>query len=883
MAEKRLLLIDGNSITYKAFYALIKQVERFTNNKGVHTSAIYGFNNMLDIMLDKVNPTHALVAFDAGKTTFRTKMYSGYKSGRHKTPDELLEQFKYVKQMLDARGIKTYELDNYEADDIIGTLSKKADEAGFETTVVTGDNDLTQLCSDKTTVSISNRGVSGVTHYDTDYVKETMGITPSQIIDWKALKGDSSDNYPGVQGVGDKTSLKLIKQFDSVENLYNHLDEISGKKLKEHLIDDKEEAFLDKKLARIDRDAPIEIELDNLNYLGDDRDKLVNFYREMNFRKFLSQMDFDESESMKKIKYSEINNDNLKVISDNVPSEVTFYLGIDGENYHIDPFIGFAIKIDENIYVSDNIDILNRPEIKGILENDKITKNLFDAKRTYVGLNRLGISLRNVRFDLLLASYLLNTNDNSNNLGKVANEHDYFEVQSDDDVYGKGAKRKIPSEDKLFEHFARKLMAINSLKDKLFSELKDNNQLDLYNNVELPLTFVLSRMEIAGIVVDSDVLKEMSSKLTERLNEIQQKIYNEAGTEFNIASPKQLGEILFEKLHLPILKKTKTGYSTAVDVLEKLAPDYPIVQAVLDYRQIAKILSTYVEGLLKDIHLNDHKVHTRYLQTLTQTGRLSSVNPNLQNIPVRTEEGRKIRQAFVPSHKDWEIFSSDYSQIELRVLASISNDKNMQDEFIHNDDIHASTARRIFGLSNNSEVTPELRRQAKAVNFGIVYGISDFGLARNTGISRSNAKKFIEKYFNEYPDVKNYMDNIVQKAKDNGYVETILNRRRYLPDINSRNFHQRSFAARTAMNSPIQGSAADIIKIAMLKMEKALKDNHLKAKMLLQVHDELIFEAPKEEIAILSKLVPKVMDSAVKLQVPLNVKSHYGSNWYNIK
>ncbi|TPR38835.1 DNA polymerase I [Apilactobacillus micheneri] len=883
MAEKRLLLIDGNSITYKAFYALIKQVERFTNNKGVHTSAIYGFNNMLDIMLDKVNPTHALVAFDAGKTTFRTKMYSGYKSGRHKTPDELLEQFKYVKQMLDARGIKTYELDNYEADDIIGTLSKKADEAGFETTVVTGDNDLTQLCSDKTTVSISNRGVSGVTHYDTDYVKKTMGITPSQIIDWKALKGDSSDNYPGVQGVGDKISLKLIKQFDSVENLYNHLDEVSGKKLKEHLIDDKEEAFLDKRLARIDRDAPIEIELDNLNYLGDDRDKLVNFYREMNFRKFLSQMDFDESESMKKIKYSEINNDNLKVISDNVPSEVTFYLGIDGENYHIDPFIGFAIKIDENIYVSDNIDMLNRPEIKEILENDKITKNLFDAKRTYVGLNRLGISLKNVRFDLLLASYLLNTNDNSNDLGKVANEHDYFEVQSDDDVYGKGAKRKIPSEDKLFEHFARKLMAINSLKDKLFSELKDNNQLDLYNNIELPLTFVLSRMEIAGIVVDSDVLKEMSSKLTERLNEIQQKIYNEAGTEFNIASPKQLGEILFEKLHLPILKKTKTGYSTAVDVLEKLAPDYPIVQAVLDYRQIAKILSTYVEGLLKDIHLNDHKVHTRYLQTLTQTGRLSSVDPNLQNIPVRTEEGRKIRQAFVPSHKDWEIFSSDYSQIELRVLASISNDKNMQDEFIHNDDIHASTARRIFGLSNNNEVTPELRRQAKAVNFGIVYGISDFGLARNTGISRSDAKKFIEKYFNEYPDVKNYMDNIVQKAKENGYVETILNRRRYLPDINSRNFHQRSFAARTAMNSPIQGSAADIIKIAMLKMEKALKDNHLKAKMLLQVHDELIFEAPKEEIAILSKLVPKVMDSAVKLQVPLNVKSHYGSNWYNIK
>ncbi|WKN28587.1 DNA polymerase I [Apilactobacillus kunkeei] len=882
MSDKRLLLIDGNSITYKAFFALIKLVDRFTNNEGVHTNAIYGFNNMLNIMLDKVKPTHVLVAFDAGKTTFRTEMYADYKAGRDKAPEELVEQFDYVKELLKNRGIKYYQLDNYEADDIIGTLSKQADGLGFDTTIVTGDNDLTQLCSDKTTVSISNRGVSGVVRYDTDYVKETMGITPEQIIDWKALKGDSSDNYSGVTGVGDKTSLKLVKQFGSVENLYNHIDEVSGKKLKEHLVEDKDEAFLAKKLARINREAPVEISVDDTEYQGDHIDDLIAFYRQMNFRKFLSEMNTTQNTNMKDIEYVEISDDTLSEIAKQDSDKVTFYLGMDGDNYHDAPFIGFALKAGDKIYVSSDVDYLKNDQIKHIIESNDIKKDVFDAKRTYVGLNRLGVTLNNVDFDLLLSSYLLDTNDNSNDLGKVANRHDYFDVQSDDDVYGKGAKREIPEGDKLFNHFARKLNAIDALRDKLFDGLKENNQWDLYTDVELPLTFVLARMEIAGVVVDKDVLNEMQSKLSERLEEIKQTIYNDAGEEFNIASPKQLGVILFEKLQLPVIKKTKTGYSTAVGVLEQLAPDYPIVEAILEYRQLSKILSTYVEGLLSDIH-GDGKVHTRYLQTLTQTGRLSSVDPNLQNIPVRTEEGRKIRQAFVPSHDNYQIFSSDYSQIELRVLASISGDKNMQDEFIHNDDIHASTARRIFGLKDNSEVTPELRRQAKAVNFGIVYGISDFGLAKNTGISRKDAKEFIEKYFAEYPGVKKYMDDSVKSAKENGYVETILHRRRYLPDINSKNFNLRSFAERTAMNSPIQGSAADIIKIAMIKMENELNKRGMKAKMLLQVHDELIFEAPDEEIEVLRKLVPKVMDSAVELNVPLNVKSHYGKNWYSLK
>ncbi|CAI2659491.1 DNA polymerase I [Apilactobacillus apinorum] len=882
MSEKRLLLIDGNSITYKAFFALINQVNSFVNNEGIHTNAVFGFNNMLNIMLDKFKPTNVLVAFDAGKTTFRTEMYADYKSGRDKTPDELREQFDYVKELLKNRGIKYYQLDNYEADDIIGTLSKEADQLGFETTIVTGDNDLTQLCSDKTTVSISNRGVSGVVRYDTDYVKETMGITPEQIIDWKALKGDSSDNYSGVTGVGDKTALKLVTQFGSVENLYEHLDEVSGKKLLEHLTEDKENAFLAKKLATINRNAPIEITVDDTVYDGDHIKELINFYREMNFRKFLSEMSADQVETMDKVDFVELNSDNVNDIDVKDGSNVSFYLGMDGDNYHTADYIGFALKIDETNYISRNIELLMDDNLKALLESNKISKNVFDGKRTYVGLNRLGIKLNNVDFDLLLASYLLDTNDNSYDLGKVANRHDYFDVQSDEDVYGKGAKRAIPDDDILFDHFARKVNAINSLKDKLFDELKENNQVDLYRDVELPLSFVLARMEIAGVVINKDILISMKSKISEKLLEIKQSIYNDAGEEFNIASPKQLGEILFDKMQLPVVKKTKTGYSTAVGVLEQLAPDYPIVEKVLEYRKYSKILSTYVEGLLSDIHV-DNKVHTRYLQTLTQTGRLSSVDPNLQNIPVRTEEGRKIRQAFIPSESNWQIFSSDYSQIELRVLASISGDKNMQDEFIHNDDIHASTARRIFGLSDNSEVTPEYRRQAKAVNFGIVYGISDFGLSKNTGISRNDAKEFIEKYFAEYPGVKKYMEDSVNSAREKGYVETILHRRRYLPDINAKNFNLRSFAERTAMNSPIQGSAADIIKIAMIKMEQELEKRNLKAKMLLQVHDELIFEAPSEEIEILEELVPKVMDSAVKLNVPLNVKSHYGNSWYSLK
>lgn len=882
---KKLLLIDGNSIAFKAFYALYTAMDKFTNPSGLHTSAIYGFNRMLDKVLDDEQPTDVLVAFDAGKVTFRTKMFADYKGGRAKTPTELSEQFPFIKKLVNDRGIATYELPDYEADDIIGTLAKQAEDSGdYEVVIVTGDRDLTQLTSDKTTVQVSKKGVTELETYTPKHVEEKLGVKPSQIIEIKGLKGDNSDNYPGVEKVGDKTALKLIQQFGTIDNLYQNIDDVSGKKLKEHLIQDEDQARRAHKLATINREAPITISLADLNYKGDDIDKLTDFYERMGFKSFLAKLsvdDNDHSEDQSKIEYTVLTKDNLSEL-DQFKDEVSFHLEMSEENYHISPLIGFAVGQGDHWYVTNQPELLKDPHVSRLLTSETVKKNLFDAKRTFVGLYRQSIILKNVDFDMLLVSYLLNTTNNSNDVGTVAHLHGFYNIKTDEEVYGKGAKRQIDAQSPEFlAHIVHKAKAIDQLHDDMFKDLDEHNQTTLYRDIEIKIAFVLAKMEINGIKVDAGTLEAMGSKFKERIAEIQQTIYQEAGEEFNIGSPKQLGKILFEKLRLPILKKTKTGYSTSVDVLEKLAPDAPIVQNVLDYRQIAKLQSTYIDGLLKVIHKDDGKVHTRYLQTLTQTGRLSSVDPNLQNIPIRTEEGRLIRQAFVPTQPGWQIFSSDYSQIELRVLASITGDQNMQEAFKEGEDIHATTARRIFGLPSNEAVTPELRRQAKAVNFGIVYGISDFGLSQNTGITRKQAHQFIERYFEEYPGVKKYMDDIVKFARNHRYVETIAHRRRYLPDINSKSFNLRSFAERTAMNTPIQGSAADIIKIAMINMNEAIKD--MKTKMLLQVHDELIFEVPNDELETVKKLIPSVMDSAIKLDVPLKVESHWGKTWYDAK
>lgn len=884
---KQLLLIDGNSVAFRAFFALHSQLGKFTNRDGLHTTAIYGFNLMLDHILDVVKPDAALVAFDAGKTTFRTEMYSDYKGGRDKTPPELSEQMPYLRELITARGIRSYDLANYEADDIIGTLANEATAKGYQTTIVTGDRDLTQLSTDSTTVSVTHKGVTEVERYTPEHVQEKFGIKPLQIIDMKGLMGDSSDNYPGVTKVGEKTALKLIQEYGSIENLYDHIDELKASKMKEHLIEDKDQAFMSKKLARINQEAPIEVSVDELAYSGPIENELIKFYQEMDFKSFLAKMGSGQTtldlEEQPEIKYTELTDENLKDLQQ-LSGDITFYLEMPEANYHTSEFAGFVIGQKDQWFVSRNVDLLQMDSIKKLISSETAAKNVFNAKAMTVGLNRLNIHLGAIDFDLLLASYLLDTNENNDDLGLLAHEHGYMNVQSDEDVYGKGSKRSIPDDDeKFFTHLAMKAQAIAILKDQLFDELDKNEQRELYTDIELPLSFVLAHMEIAGIRVDRERLENMGSKLIERLSEIEQTIYQEAGQEFNINSPKQLGKVLFEDMKLPIVKKTKTGYSTAVDVLEKLRNQAPIVDNILQYRQISKLQSTYVEGLIKVIHSTDQKIHTRYLQTLTQTGRLSSVDPNLQNIPIRLEEGRKIRQAFIPSHEGWKIFSSDYSQIELRVLAHITGDANLQEAFIEDQDIHASTARRIFKLDPDAPIDGNLRRQAKAVNFGIVYGISDYGLSQNIGITRKQAKQFIDTYFEEFPGVKNYIDTVVKQAKKMGYVETLTHRRRYLPDINSSNFNQRSFAERTAMNTPIQGSAADIIKIAMIGMEKALKEQNLQATMLLQIHDELVFEAPADEIPILEKLVPSVMDSAVQLDVPLKVESAYGDTWYDAK
>lgn len=885
MANKKLLLIDGNSVAFRAFYALYRQLDRFQNPEGLHTNAIYAFKNMLDVILKQENPSHVLVAFDAGKVTFRTKLYSDYKGGRQKTPGELLEQIPYIKEMLKDLGIKSYELVNYEADDIIGTYSKMGEEAGYQVAIVSGDKDLTQLASDSTTVYVTKSGVSELEAFTPEHMKEVNGVTPTEFIDMKALMGDNSDNYPGVTKVGPKTASNLIQKYGSVENIYKHIDEMKKSKLKENLINDKDKAFLAKTLATIDRTSPVEFKLDELKKQETNVVDLRKFYEQMNFRRFLAELNNSNSEigevSDKKVDYIVLDEQNLNKLP-NVKSEVSFYLGMFGENYHLADFVGFSLKMGDNVYVSNDVSLLTKQPLQTLLEDQAVNKNVFDLKRTIVGLHRLGIKANNINYDMLLASYLVNNENNSNDLGEICQLYNYYDLQPDVDIYGKGKKAAIPDEEIFFNHLAGKVLAIEALKPTLLKRLTEHEQDDLYETIEMPVANVLAKMEITGLKTDASTLVQLGNDFGQRLTELEADIYLEAGERFNINSPKQLGQILFEKLELPPIKKTKTGYSTSVEVLEQLKDQSPIVQKVLDYRQIAKIQSTYVKGLL-DVIQPDGRVHTRYQQTLTATGRLSSVDPNLQNIPVRLEEGKKIRKAFIPSNKDGYIFSCDYSQVELRVIAHVSGDENMQEAFKTGYDIHAHTAMKIFHLDSPDEVTPNMRRHAKAVNFGIVYGISDYGLSKNLGISRKQAKEFIDNYFEQYPKIKDYMDKEINFAREKGYVETIMHRRRYLPDIHAKNFNVRSFAERTAINSPIQGGAADIIKIAMINMQKKLDELNLKSKMLIQVHDELIFDVPADELETIKKVVPEVMQNAVHLDVPLVADYNWGHDWYEAK
>ncbi|QSE76802.1 DNA polymerase I [Lactococcus taiwanensis] len=874
--KNRLLLIDGSSIAFRAFFALYSQLDRFRAPNGLHTNAIFAFHTMLSSLMERIQPTHVLIAFDAGKTTFRTEMFADYKGGRSKTPDEFREQLPFIKEMIEKLGIRHYELANYEADDIIGTLDKMAEapDVNFDVTIVTGDKDMIQLVDGNTRVEISKKGVAEFEEYTTAYLMEKMGLTPQQFIDLKALMGDSSDNYPGVTKVGEKTALKLLQEWGSLENLYANVETLKASKMKENLIADKDMAFLSQRLATINTQAPIEISLEDTVLQPKKIAELGVFYDEMGFAQFKSKLLTDGAVSddaigiKEEISYELVSDDSVSM---EISPDDFFYLETLGENYHREEIIGFAWGNVDKIYVSKNVDLLKQLNLP---------ENTYDFKKNRVLLNRLGVQLSVSKFDAMLAKYLISTTED-NKITTIARLFDAGYVASDEEIYGKGTKLALPADEVMFEHLARKIRVLAQAKPKMIQELVDNEQLQLLNEMELPLAEVLAKMEIAGIFVNQQTLEQIGAENEEKLALLTREIYDLAGEEFNINSPKQLGVILFEKLQLPAGKKTKTGYSTAVDVLEELATMSPVVAKILEYRQINKVQSTYVKGLIPQI-ASDGKIHTRYIQDLTQTGRLSSVDPNLQNIPVRLEEGRKIRKAFVPS-KNAILLSSDYSQIELRVLAHISGDEHLIDAFNHGADIHTSTAMRVFGIDKPEAVTPNDRRNAKAVNFGVVYGISDFGLARNLGITRKDAKNYIETYFERYPGIKAYMENIVREARDKGFVETMSHRRRKIPDINARNFNVRGFAERTAINSPIQGSAADILKIAMINLDRALTEKGYKTQLLLQVHDEIILDVPKEELDVIQKLVKETMEEAMTLAVPLKVDENTGQTWYEAK
>ncbi|MFJ6267257.1 DNA polymerase I [Lysinibacillus xylanilyticus] len=875
MTQEKLLLLDGNSLAYRAFFAL----PLLTNDSGIHTNAAYGFTTMLQRILEEEQPTKILVAFDAGKTTFRHETFTEYKGGRQKTPPELSEQFPYIRKLIDAYGIKRYELEMYEADDIIGTLAKEASSQEMDVIVVSGDRDLTQLATEQVTVYITKKGITEIEKNTPAFIAEKYGLTPLQIIDMKGLMGDSSDNIPGVPGVGEKTAVKLLKEHGSVESLYAAMDTVKASKMKEKLVANEEQALMSKKLATIFTEVPINITLSDLVYNGPNEEELINVWRELGFKSLLDKSDFTvEEEEQAPFDYEIVQEVKQEFLKD----VMAVHLELEDEHYHTCQQLGIALTDGaKTMYVP--FDIAAKSDVLRLwLEDATKIKYMSDSKASQAALKRAGIRLAGVEFDLLLASYINNPALSGDDVATLAKELGYRNVQANETVYGKGAKRAIPAIDALSEHASRKAFAVWSLQPKLEALLKENEQFELYKNLELPLASILGEMESEGITVNRATLEKMGQELNDKLVVIEQEIYTEAGEAFNINSPKQLGVILFDKLGLPVIKKTKTGYSTAADVLEKLKPEHAIIEHILLYRQLGKLQSTYIEGLLKEIHKEDGKVHTRFQQALTATGRLSSTDPNLQNIPIRLEEGRKIRQAFVPSNEDWILFSADYSQIELRVLADMSKDKNLVDAFREGMDVHTRTAMDVFHVSED-EVDSNMRRAAKAVNFGIVYGISDYGLSQNLDITRKEAATFIEKYFASFPGVKQYMEDIVQDAKFNGYVTTILNRRRYLPDITSSNFNIRSFAERTAMNTPIQGSAADIIKKAMIDMDARLKKENMQAKILLQVHDELIFEAPKEEIVLLEKIVPEVMENAIELSVPLKVDFNYGATWYEAK
>lgn len=884
---KKLLIIDSNSIINRAFYG----VRYLSSKDGTPTNAVYGFLNTLFKLIDEVKPDYICTAYDLKAPTFRHKMYDGYKAQRKPMPDGLKVQMPISKDILKAMKIKSFELEGYEADDIIGTVSRICEDSGVECYIATGDKDDLQLATDKTKVilTVTKSGVNETTYYDEAAVKERYHVTPKEFIDIKALMGDPSDNIPGVSGVGEKTAISLIEKYKSIEYIYEHIDEIDlkGAMLKK-ITEGKESAFMSKTLATIIRDVPVPFDFSECEFGGSISDcatpEAFEILNRLNLNSIIKRLDFNDKsiikpageDIFKDTSISEITSaDELNKFIDNICGNLSFVCEFNGEELSAIALASDKKAVGIDLYSVNKNEIM--PLLKNLFERSDIKLYTANAKEIFVKLNNI-INIPNISYDVEIAAYLINPAKSEYSIKTLI--HDYFGIELDSQPESKQVSLFDSSTD--FTVICKKALAIEPLYKKTSELIEKNGQHDLYYEIELPLIRVLADMQIYGIKIDKEQLNEFSLYLDTKIKALTSEIYEYAGEEFNINSPKQLGVILFEKLGLKFFKKTKTGYSTNIEVLEKLRNSHPIIELLIEYRQLTKLKNTYCDGMLPVINPQTGRIHSQFNQTVTVTGRISSTEPNMQNIPVRTQLGRELRKMFIAENKDCILVDADYSQIELRVLAHIANDQTMIDAFINNEDIHAVTASQVLGIPL-SEVTPEQRSSAKAVNFGIVYGIGEYSLSQDLKISVKEAKAYINAYLEKYHGVREYMQKIKAEAEKDGYVKTMMNRIRYIPELKSTNHNIHAFGERVALNTPIQGTAADIIKLAMVKVHKRLIKENLKSRLILQVHDELIIEAPQDEEERVKLLLREEMENAVRLNVPLKADTSSGFSWYDAK
>lgn len=902
---KKIVLIDGNSILNRAFYGIMGN-KMLTTPDGKYTNAVYGFLAILFKVLEDIEPEYLMVTFDLKAPTARHKLYDGYKATRKGMPNELAEQMPILKDILKSMNIKVIEKEGYEADDVLGTMAKRAEKDGFDVTIVSGDRDTFQLTSNRVKVRIphTKMGKTETETFSREEVLKKYGVTPKQLIEVKGLQGDTSDNIPGVPGIGEKTALELVKKYKTIDGIYEAIEKGEDDlkpKAKERLLENKELAMLSRTLGTINLEVPIEENLEEFKIKEWNKEEVFSKFKELNFNRFIDRFNLKSEEGPKQnlaelFEIKTLNTQNeIKDLLEKIQNKLVFMLGtekVEQENLIIKKQIkSIYIYIDNTVYeIKFNTNEEFISYFKTIFENENIQKYSYRLNETYVLLMQNGIYLKEIKFDTEIAAYLLNPSNGKYKLDELANQ--YLSIDIPEYLEFVGAKQQketqmtLFSQDEMnvdFEKYqnAIYMYTIAKLAEIMNKKLEEINSLKLFENIEMPLIKVLAEMQYEGIYVDKQELVSFGVKLKEDIEVIKQEIYKLAGEEFNINSTLQLGNILFEKLKLPVYKKTKKGYSTDVDILEKLKPEHPIIEKILEYRGFMKLNSTYIEGLIVYINEYTHKIHSYFHQTITATGRISSTEPNLQNIPTRAEQGKQIKKAF--KAQEGNIFiDADYSQIELRILAHISNDTNMREAFLNEEDIHKQVASKVFNVPLE-EVTKEQRTAAKAVNFGIVYGISGFGLAEQLGISRKKAEQYIEQYLEKYKGVKEFMDRIVEKAKEQGYVETLFHRRRYIPELSSNNYMVRQFGARAAMNTPIQGTAADIMKIAMIEVNKKLEEEKLNAKLILQIHDELLIECKIEEKEEVKKILKESMENAVKLSIPLEVEVSEADNWYDVK